>query len=186
MVKIVGVSGSLRKKSYNSALLHATSELMPEDSTLDVCSIKGIPLYDGDLEENGNVPPAVGELKDKIADSNGLFIVTPEYNNSMPGVLKNAVDWLSRPYDDIPRVFNNRPVGLIGATPGRMGTVLAQTAWLPVFRALGMVPWCGEQLYVSDVDECFDQSGILVDEKMRSRLKNYMLGFVEFIKTLES
>src|SRR5947209_6887129 len=130
MVRIVGLAGSLRKGSYNSALLRAAAGLSLGDATLEIASIRDIPLYDGDVEAESGVPRPVAELKDRLASSDGLLIVTPEYNNSIPGVLKNAIDWLSRPPDDVKRVFGGRPVGIIGATPGQGGTTLSQTAWL--------------------------------------------------------
>jgi NAD(P)H-dependent FMN reductase len=107
---------------------------------VEIASIRGIPLYDGDLEAEKGIPDAVQILKDLIASSDGLLLVTPEYNNAMPGVFKNAIDWLSRPPKDIRRVFGDRPVALMGATPGMGGTILGQNAWLPVLRTLGMRP----------------------------------------------
>src|SRR2546430_570864 len=94
MTKVLGISGSLRRGSYNSALLRAAARLMPEDSTLDVASLRGIPLYDGDVEAQG-IPAAVSQLKEAIIAADGVLLVTPEYNNSIPGVFKNAIDWLS-------------------------------------------------------------------------------------------
>jgi NAD(P)H-dependent FMN reductase len=105
---------------------------------------------------------------------------TPEYNNSIPGVFKNAIDWMTRPASDIPRVFRGRPVGLIGASPGAFGTVLSQAAWLPVLRTLGMRPWFGQSLYVGNAAKVFDASGRLVDDAIRARLRKYLEGFVEF------
>ena len=102
MTTLIGLSGSLRQGSFNSALLRAAVGLMPADVELRIASIRGIPLYDGDLEAAEGVPAAVQALKDSIAAADGLLFVTPEYNNSMPGVMKNAVDWLSRPAADIP------------------------------------------------------------------------------------
>ena len=99
-------------------LLGAAAKAMPADTTLEISSIRDVPLYDADLEAGQGVPPAVQQLKDRIAAADGLLIATPEYNNSMPGVLKNAIDWLSRPNADIPRVFRGLPLGFIGATPG--------------------------------------------------------------------
>ena len=104
MVKLLGISGSLRRASYNSALLSAATRLMPGDATLEVASIRGIPLYDADVEAQG-MPAAVSELKEAIVAAAGVLLVTPEYNNSIPGVFKNAIDWLSRPNSDIRRVF---------------------------------------------------------------------------------
>src|SRR5690349_14078305 len=121
-------------------LLAAAVDAAPDGTTIEIESIDGIPLYDGDLEAEQGVPAAVQRLKQRIAGAGGLLIVTPEYNNSIPGVLKNAIDWLSRPPADIPRVFRGRPVAIMGATPGPGGTALSQAAWLPVIRTLGMRP----------------------------------------------
>lgn len=178
---IVGIAGSLRKGSYNAALLRAASELAPAGVTIEQASIRGIPLYDGDIEAESGLPPAAQELKAKIAASSGLLIVTPEYNNSMPGVLKNAIDWLSRPAADIPRVFGGRPVAMMGASQGRLGTVMSQAAWLPVLRTLGMRPWWGPRLLVGGAKTVFDESGHLVDERIRTELGAFMAGFVKFV-----
>jgi chromate reductase, NAD(P)H dehydrogenase (quinone) len=177
---IIGIAGSLRKGSYNAALLRAAVELAPAGVTIEPASIAGIPLYDGDLEDASGIPAAVADLKDKIAASAGLLLVTPEYNSSIPGVLKNATDWLSRPSSDIARVFRGRAVALTGATPGRLGTALSQAAWLPVLRALGLRPWWGPRLLVGGAAKVFDEAGNLVDERVRSELGAFMAGFVEF------
>ena len=94
------------------------------------------------------IPSRVAELKERIASADGLLLVTPEYNDSIPGVFKDAIDWLTPPPADIPRIFGGRPVALIGASPGRFGTVLSQSAWLPICRTLGTRPWFEELLYV--------------------------------------
>ncbi|GMQ90265.1 MAG: NADPH-dependent FMN reductase [Gammaproteobacteria bacterium] len=182
MTTIIGIAGSLRSKSYNAALLRAAIELAPQGCTVVIGSIAGIPLYDGDLEVNEGIPAPVTDLKNRIAEADGLLIVTPEYNNSLPGVLKNAIDWLSRPPADIARVFRNRPVAIMGATPGAVGTRLAQTAWLPIIRTLGMRPWFGGQLYVGGASKVFDESGKLVDKDIRERLQKYISSFAEFIE----
>jgi chromate reductase len=181
MIKIVGIAGSLRAGSFNAALLRAAVELMPEDSSMDIASIKGIPLYDGDVEAQAGLPPYVTALKDRIAAGDGLLLVTPEYNNSIPGVFKNAIDWLSRPSSDIPRVFGNRPVAIIGASPGGFGTILAQNAWLPVIRTLGMRPWFGARLLVSRAGNIFNEAGDIIDAKTKEQLTQFVQGFVEFV-----
>ena len=178
-MKILGISGSLRKGSYNTALLRAAADLLPE---LEVGSIAGIPLYDGDLEASQGIPPAVQALKAKIVESDGLLLVTPEYNNSIPGVFKNAIDWLSRPPADIGKVFGGRPVGVIGASPGGFGTILSQNAWLPVLRTLGTKTWFGGRLQVSRAGNAFNPAGELTDEAIREQLRKYLAGFVSFIK----
>lgn len=103
MAKLIGIAGSLRKASFNAALLRAAVEVLPSGTELHIASIADIPLYNGDVESEQGLPPAVVQLKDQIASADGLVIVTPEYNNAMPGVLKNAIDWLTRPAQDIPR-----------------------------------------------------------------------------------
>jgi NAD(P)H-dependent FMN reductase len=127
------------------------------------------------------VPPAVVALKAKVAAADALLLVTPEYNGSIPGVLKNAIDWLSRPAADIPRVFGGKPVGVIGATPGPAGTILSQAAWLPVLRALGMVPYFGGRLGVSGAAKVFDEQGKVVDDKVRAQVEKYVAGFAQFV-----
>ena len=181
-MRIVGISGSLRKASFNAALLRAAVEECPPGATIEVESIRGIPLYDGDVEEADGIPARAAEIKERIASADGLLLVTPEYNNSIPGVFKNAIDWMTRPSSDIPRVFGGRPVGIIGASPGRFGTVMSQTAWLPIIRTLGMRPWYGELLYVGGAGKVFDPAGKLVDDATRTRLRSYLRGFVDFIE----
>ncbi|WP_114972010.1 NADPH-dependent FMN reductase [Rhodoferax ferrireducens] len=181
MTKIIGLAGSLRAGSFNASLLRAAAQLMPNDASLDIASIKGIPLYDGDVEANEGIPATVTALKDQIAAGDGLLLVSPEYNNAMPGVFKNAVDWLSRPPADIARVFGNRPVAVIGASPGGFGTTLAQNSWLPVLRTLGTRPWFGGRLMVAHAAAVFDDKGVLVDEKIRAQLQQFMQGFVAYV-----
>jgi NAD(P)H-dependent FMN reductase len=180
MTTILGLSGSLRTGSLNSALLRAAARAMPQGAELEIGTIKGIPLYDGDVEKQG-MPDAVVELKERVVATDGLLLVTPEYNNSIPGVFKNAIDWLTRPPADIPRVFAKRPVGVIGASPGGFGTLLSQTAWLPVLKTLGTAAYFGGRLQVSRADDAFDESGELVDERVREQLKKYVTGFCEFV-----
>lgn len=181
MLNVLGLSGSLRAGSFNTALLRAAAGLMPAGSVLEVATLHGIPLYDGDAEARDGIPPAVAALKDRIAACNGLLLATPEYNNSVPGVLKNGIDWLSRPPADIRRVFGDKPVAILGASPGGFGTVLAQNAWLPVLRTLGTRPWFGGRLLVSGAGQVFDASGALVDENMKAQLQQFLQGFVAFL-----
>jgi chromate reductase, NAD(P)H dehydrogenase (quinone) len=176
---ILGLSGSLRAGSLNAALLRAAVELAPDDVTIEIGSIRGIPLYDGDVEASEGIPPVVSALKERVVACDALLLVTPEYNNSIPGVFKNAIDWLSRPVADIPRVFGRKPVGVIGASPGRFGTLLSQTAWLPVLRVLGTRPYYGANLYLSGAAKAFDAGGKLVDAETRGRLEKYLEGFAK-------
>ena len=180
MTRIIGICGSLRKASYNRALLHAAQQLTPAGCRLDIGSLQDIPLYSGDLEAAEGVPQPVTALQDMIENSDGLLLASPEYNNSMPGVLKNALDWLSRPPPTGRRLFNTRPVAIMGATPGGMGTALAQVAWLPTLRALRMRPWFGQALHVSRAHQVFDEHGALTDAETRQQLETFMIGFAAF------
>ena len=154
---------------------------MPEGAELIEGSIAGIPLYNGDEEAASGLPTAVEELKQQIADANGLLLFTLEYNNSVPGVFKNAIDWASRPAKDIGRVFGGKPVAVLGASPGGFGTILAQDAWLSVLRTLGTRPWHEGRLMVARAGSVFDDQGRMTDDKMRDRLKTFLAGFGDFI-----
>lgn len=178
-MRLIGLSGSLRGGSFNSALLREAQALTPEGAELVAGSIRDIPLYDGDLERDQGLPVAVTELKDLIAGADGLMLFTPEYNNSIPGVFKNAIDWLSRPADDIGRVFGGLPVALLGASPGGFGTILSQNAWLPVLRTLGTEPWFEGRLMVARAGAVFDPDGRLTDEAIRKRLGDFVKGFAD-------
>lgn len=182
MTKLIGLSGSLRRGSLNTALLRAAAGLTPPDVELTVATIHGIPLYDGDLEAAEGIPPAVTELKEAIAAADGLLLATPEYNNSIPGAFKNAVDWLSRPSSDIARVFGGKPVALLGASPGGFGTVQGQTAWLPVLRNLGAATWNGGRVLVSRAQGVFDEEGALRDETVEGQLRRFLEGFAAFAR----
>jgi NAD(P)H-dependent FMN reductase len=179
MISILGISGSLRKGSYNSALLNNAARLI-EGARLEIASIRGIPLYDAEVEAAG-IPSVVQDLKARIQAHDGLLLVSPEYNNSLPGVFKNAIDWLSRPPQDIPKVFGNRPVAVMGASAGGFGTVLAQAAWLPVLRTLGTRPWFGGRLLVSRAASVFDEAGEITDEQVRRQLRDFLNGYAAFI-----
>lgn len=180
-VRILGISGSLRSGSLNTKLLHAASTLAPPGVEVQVATLHGIPLYDGDVERRG-IPEPVTALKERVAASDGVLLVTPEYNNGIPGVFKNAIDWLSRPEKDAARVFADRPFAVIGASPGRFGTILAQAAWLPVLRTLKTRQWSAGRLLVSQAHEHFDEAGELEDEATRKRLSEFLEGYAAFIR----
>jgi len=177
---ILGISGSLRRGSFNALLLRAAAEMAPAGTTIEIGSIEGIPLYNQDVEDQG-IPQAVQALKERVIATDGLLLVSPEYNNSIPGVMKNAIDWLSRPPKDVPRVFRDRPVGLIGATPGAGGTALAQLAWLAVFRTLGTAPWFGGRVHAAKARDLFDADGRLIDETVRGQLQTFVNGFAKYV-----
>jgi chromate reductase, NAD(P)H dehydrogenase (quinone) len=185
VVKLIGISGSLRAGSFNTALLRAAAQAMPGGSELIVKTLHGIPLYDGDVEASDGIPPAAAALKEAIVAADGVLLVTPEYNNSIPGVFKNAIDWISRPSTDIKRVFGDKPFALMGASPGGFGTTLSQAAWLPVLRTLGTRAWFGGRLVVSHAPTVFDQAGALKDATIQEHLRQFMLGFVDFVARSE-
>lgn len=180
MITLIGISGSLRRQSFNTALLRAAAGMMPQGTTLQIADISAVPLYNADIESSEGIPPVIAQLKGKIAAANGLLLATPEYNNAMSGVLKNTIDWLSRPATDIPAVFGGRAVAVMGASPGPFGTLLAQNAWLPVLRTLRTRPWFEGRLIVSRAGTVFNDSGELVDEKTRGQLQQFIEGFVQF------
>ncbi|EIL98176.1 NADPH-dependent FMN reductase [Rhodanobacter thiooxydans] len=180
MAVLVGFSGSLRRGSFNAALLRAAAAAVPAGSRLQIMSIAAFPLYNGDDEAAHGIPAEVAALKEAIAAADGLLIATPEYNNSIPGVTKNALDWLTRPAADIPRVFAGKPVALIGASPGGFGTILSQNAWLPVLRTIGAELWTGGRLMVSRAGSVFDADGAIVDARINDQLRKFMEGFGAF------
>lgn len=176
---ILGISGSLRTGSINRGLLIAASEMMPEGMTLEIADIAGIPLYNED-DFAESVPEAVNYLKEQILQADGIVIATPEYNHSIPGVLKNAIDWASRPRKTQP--FAGKPVAVMGAG-GRSGTVGAQAHLKQVAAALGMEVLLAPEVAVQRAWEKFDENGGLVDENTRQLLKEQMAAFKEFILT---
>ena len=181
MITIVGISGSLRRKSFNTAILNAAAEAVPEGTRISIQSIHEIPLYDGDVEAASGIPGAVATLKDTIASADGVLVATPEYNNSVPGVLKNAIDWLTRPDSDIPRVWRGKPIAMMGASPGGFGTTLSQNAWLGVWRTLGAQLYTERRLLVSRAHTLMDTEGRLADEKTRTQIKEYVAAFAAFV-----
>jgi chromate reductase len=181
VLTLIGISGSTRRGSFNSSLLRALAAAAPGDAQVRIESIAAIPLYNGDEEAAHGVPEAVAKLKDAIASADGLLFVTPEYNNSVPGVVKNAIDWCSRPPADVPRVFGGKPVAIAGASPGGFGTVLSQNAWLPVFRTLGAHLWPGK-LLVSRAGSVFDANGEITDAAVRESARKFIEGFVAHVR----
>lgn len=176
MTRLIALSGSLRQASFNTALLRAAIGLAPQGVDIELRTLHGIPLYDGDVEAQG-VPAAVSRLRAEIQAADGLIIGTPEYNNSIPGVLKNGLDWLSRPPAEGRKTFVGKPVAVMGATPGGFGTVQSQDAILSVLRAFGCRCWFGGRLMVSRANTLFDAQGELLDETLKQQLRDFLSGF---------
>lgn len=176
MTTILGLSGSLRRASFNAGLLRAAAGVMPEGARLEIGSIANVPLYNGDDEAANGLPASVRRLQGQLQAADGLLLVTPEYNNGIPGVFKNAVDWMSR--GPGLALFKGKPVAVIGTSPGSFGTLLAQAAWLPVLRTLATRHWQEGRLIVPRAGEAFDADGNLTDDKVRQRLRDFMAGFL--------
>ncbi|WP_144378077.1 NADPH-dependent FMN reductase [Mesorhizobium amorphae] len=183
MTTILGLSGSLRQASFNAGLLRAATAAASPATNVVIGSIRDVPLYNADDEAANGIPPAVQALKDSLAAADGLLLVTPEYNNGIPGVFKNAIDWMSRPANEIPRHFGGKPVALLGASPGGFGTVLSQNDWLPVLRTLGTRHWAAGRMLVARAGTVFDRDGNLTDEATLARLADFMAGFADFIES---
>ncbi len=162
-IRILGFAGSLRKNSYNKSLLRAAEGLLPADVELESFDLGDIPPFNQDLEQD--MPDKVRKFKAKIRDADAILIAAPEYNHSMSGVLKNAIDWASRPYGD--NSFDGKPVAIMSASPGWLGGVRAQYPLRQVLTALNMRPLNWPEVFVSSADEKIDEDGNLTDEETR-------------------
>jgi chromate reductase, NAD(P)H dehydrogenase (quinone) len=179
MVRILGFAGSLRRGSYNRALLRAAVERAPEGMEIAVFDLAGIPLYDGDVEAEGD-PEAVARFKQAIRDADGVLMVTPEYNHGVPGVMKNAVDWASRPPRDA--AFNGKPVGVIGASPGMTGSARGQSQLRQAFEFTNSYCMPQPELLVFKAHEKFDAEGRLTDDATRRYLERYLIAFAAWTR----
>jgi chromate reductase len=181
-VSILGFAGSLRKASYNRALLSAALELIPQDAALEIFDLEGIPPFNQDME---TVPPErVKEFKSKIRSADAILIVTPEYNYSVPGVLKNALDWASRPPKD--NAFDGKPVALMGASTGMLGTARAQYHLRQTFVILNAHPLNRPEVMVPFAQEKIDANGKLSDQKTRDKIRELMESLVAWTRRLAS
>jgi len=181
-VRILGFAGSLRKGSYNKMLLNAATKLVPGDAELEVFDLEGTPLFNQDLEQSP--PERVKLFKKKIKEVDAILIVTPEYNYSIPGVLKNAIDWASRPYGD--NSFNGKPVAIMGASIGTLGTARAQYHLRQTFVFLNMYPVNDPEVMVGPAQEKFDKNGNLVDEYTKEKIRELLVALVSLTKRLKS
>lgn len=161
VLNVVGIAGSLRRGSYNRMLLQAAQRHAPDDLSVTIFDLHDVPLYDRDVEVEGD-PPGVVALKNAIRAADAVVIATPEYQHSLPGVLKNALDWASRPPSDPP--LRHKPVAIVGATPGRYGTARAQTDVRKVLAYNAAMVLQRPEVMVSNAKEAFDDDGHLVDE----------------------
>jgi chromate reductase len=179
-IKILGFAGSLRKGSFNKMLLRAAVEVAPEEVELEIFDLEGIPPFNQDLE---NTPhEKLKEFKAKIKATDGLLIVTPEYNYSVPGVLKNAIDAASRPYGTSP--FEEKPVAIMGASIGMLGTARAQYHLRQTMVFLNAFPLNRPEIMVPFAEKKFDATGKLIDETTREKVKELLVELVRWIKKL--
>ena len=179
-LKILGFAGSLRVGSYNKALLLAAEKLLPDDTALEIFDLDGIPPFNQDLEMN--MPVKVIEFKSKIRQADDILIATPEYNYSVPGVLKNAIDSASRPYGDNP--FNEKPVAIISASIGMLGGARAQYHLRQTFVFLNMLPVNGPEVIVTFAQDKIDSTGKLIDETSRNLLKQLLQNLINWTRKL--
>jgi len=179
-IKILGIAGSLRQASYNRAALRAAQRLVPDDATIDILDLDGIPGFNQDLE---NQPPAkVVELKARVRAADAILFVTPEYNYSVPGVLKNAIDWVSRPFGD--NAWDGKPVAVMGASIGAQGTARAQYHLRQTFVFLNMYPVNRPEVMISNAAQRFDQSGELIDQKSREKISELLQTLVAWTRQI--
>jgi chromate reductase len=177
-LRVLGVPGSLRKGSYNRALLRAAIELAPSGMTIEIFDgIGALPHYDADVEAAGD-PPAVVAWKRAIAAADALLIATPEYNYGVPGVLKNAVDWASRPPGNC--VLNRKPAALMGGSPGGTGTARAQLALRQSFVFTDTPAMLQPEILVSRVHEKVDADGRVTDERTRKSIRKLLDAFADW------
>jgi chromate reductase, NAD(P)H dehydrogenase (quinone) len=179
---LLGISGSLRVGAYNTALLQACEELLPPATTLEIVTLGELPLYNEDVRAAG-YPPAVQRLREQIAKANGVLIATPEYNYSIPGVLKNAIDWASRPPD---QPFEAKPVAIMGASPSGLGTARAQYHLRQCFVFLNSHVLNRPEVMLAKAHERFDAAGKLHDEGSRQQIAKQLQALVQWIAKLQA
>lgn len=175
-VTILGIAGSLRKKSFNRAALRAAQEVAPEDARIEIFELDGIPPFDQDDE--GHPPEKVVKFKERIRAADAILIVTPEYNYSVPGVLKNAIDWASRPYGD--NAWDGKPVAVMGASIGSLGTARAQYHLRQSFVFLNMYPMNQPEVMIGNAASRFDEQGNLTDQDTRDRIRKLLEALVKW------
>ena len=179
-IRILGIAGSLRRESYNRAALRAATQLVPEGATIDILELDGIPGFNQDEEQN---PPAkVAELKRRIREADAILIVTPEYNYSVPGVLKNAIDWASRPYGD--SAWNGKPAAIMGASVGAIGTARAQYHLRQMFVFLNMFPINQPEVMIGNASKRFDDKGNLTDDTTKEFIRQLLQNLVEWTRRI--
>src|SRR5687768_11015594 len=178
--RTLGIAGSLRRESYNRAALRAATQLVPEGASIEIFELDGIPGFNQDEEQN---PPAkVTELKKRIRDADAILIVTPEYNYSIPGVLKNAIDWASRPYGD--SAWNGKPAAIMGASVGTIGTARAQYHLRQMMVFLNMFPVNQPEVMIGNASKRFDAQGKLTDDATKDFIRQLLQSLMEWTRRI--
>ena len=181
---IIGIAGSLRDGSYNRSLLRAAQRLAPEGMTIEIFPLDDIPLYNGDLENDADRPAEVERFKHSLAEADGLLIATPEYNHGIPGVLKNAIDWASRPAFQSP--LAGKPVGMMGAAPSIIGTARAQQHLKTVMLSMLAEVMPHRGVLVGKAKEKFDEKGRLMDEATQQFLRSYLQDWAAWVRRISN
>ena len=180
-VRILGIAGSLRKTSYNRGVLRAAKELAPDGSSVDIFDLDGFPGFNQDDEQNP--PGKVAEFKQRIRDADAILFVTPEYNYSVPGVLKNAIDWASRPYGD--SAWNGKPAAIMGASIGGIATARAQYHLRQMMVFLNMFPINQPEVMIGNAGDKFDEAGNLTDETTKKYIGQMLQNLVDWARRID-
>ena len=174
-IRILGIAGSLRRKSYNRAALRAAQQLAPEDAVIDIFELDGIPVFSEDDERQP--PVKIVELKKRIREADAILFVTPEYNYSIPGGLKNAIDWASRPYGD--SAWTDKPAAIMGASVGTLGTARAQYHLRQVFVFLNVHAINQPEVMIANAAQNFDAEGNLTNESTKNLIRQLLTNLVD-------
>jgi chromate reductase len=180
-ISILGIAGSLRKASYNRGALRAAQQVAPRDVTIEICDLAGIPPFNQD--EESSMPEPVVRFKARIRAADAILFVTPEYNYSIPGVLKNAIDYASRPYGD--SAWNGKPVAIMGASVGMLGTARAQYHLRQWFVFLNMHPLNKPEVMIANAGDRFDDQGNLTDDDTREHIKKLVEALAQWTRQLQ-
>jgi chromate reductase len=180
-IRVVGISGSLRAGSYNSAALRAAVALAPDGMTIETAAIGDLPLYNDDVRAAG-YPAAVQRFRDQLSAADAILFVTPEYNYSIPGVLKNAIDWASRPPS---QPFDNKPVAIMGASGGVLGTARAQYQLRQMLVFLNAFPLNKPEVMIGAAQSKFDEAGTLTDEPTKEFIRTLLVALASWTARLK-
>jgi chromate reductase, NAD(P)H dehydrogenase (quinone) len=181
-LRILGISGSLRRGSYNSAALRAAQALAPQGMSIDIFDLASIPLYNEDVKQQG-FPAPVEDLRRRVKEADGVLLVTPEYNYSIPGVLKNAIDWVSRPPD---QPFDGKPIAIMGASPSTFGSARAQYHLRQCFVFMNGLLLNRPEVMITQAQNKFDAEGKLIDQPTREIIGTLLTSFAAWVRRMRA